>query len=168
MLLLSPVPPYVIKRPDNASVEAGQEAVFSCVVGGDPSPQVRWTKQGARINFVQEEEEDAAVLRIKNVTEAEAGKYVCRAENIAGKLSSEAFLSIQVPPVFIIRPQDKMVRLGDDIVMQCKIDPKQDAVLFWQVTGISKSLLPGTKQQNLSVDKMGNLHIGKCQNCNFD
>ena len=142
-------------------MEAGEEAVFSCVVGGDPSPQIRWVRQGGRVSYVQASEEDAAVLRIKNVSEAEAGKYVCQAENIAGELTSQAFLTIQVPPVFVIKPQDKVVKLGDDVVMQCKIDPKQEAVVFWQFSGISSSLLPGSKQENLSVDKMGNLHIGK-------
>ena len=139
------------------------------MVGGEPQPQIRWSRQDGKVNFVQEEEEeeDAAILRIKNVTEAEVGKYVCQAENIAGKISSEVFLSIQVPPVFIIRPQDKVVRVGEDVLMQCKIDPKQDAVLFWQVSGTSKPFLPGTKQQNLSVDKMGNLHIGMWSTLRF-
>ena len=142
-------------------MEAGEEAVFSCVVGGDPKPQIRWERQGGRVSYVQATEEDAAVLRIKNVSQADAGKYVCQAENIAGELASPAFLNIQVPPVFVIRPQDKLVRLGDDVLLQCKVDPQQEAQLFWQISGTSQSFLPGTKQDNLSVDKMGNLHIGK-------
>ena len=86
----------MIKAPENASVEAGEEAVFSCVVGGDPSPQISWVRQGGRVSYIPASEEDAAVLRIKNVSEAEAGKYVCHAENIAGELTSPAFLKIQV------------------------------------------------------------------------
>ena len=156
-----PVPPFVLKAPENASVEAGEEAVFSCVVGGDPSPQIRWVRQGGRVSYVQASEEDAAVLRIKNVSEADAGKYVCQAENIAGELASPAFLNIQVPPVLVIRPQDKLVRPGDDVLLQCKVDPQQEALLFWQISGTSRSLLPGAKLDNMSVDKMGNLHIGK-------
>ena len=156
-----PVPPFILKAPENASVEAGEEAVFSCVVGGDPKPQIRWERQGGRVSYVQATEEDAAVLRIKNVSQADAGKYVCQAENIAGELASPAFLNIQVPPVFVIRPQDKLVRLGDDVLLQCKVDPQQESLLLWQISGSTKSFLPGTKQNNLSVDKMGNLHIGK-------
>ena len=156
-----PVPPFILKAPENASVEAGEEAVFSCVVGGDPKPQIRWERQGGRVSYVQATEEDAAVLRIKNVSQADAGKYVCQAENIAGELASPAFLNIQVPPVFVIRPQDKLVRLGDDVLLQCKVDPQQESFLLWQISGSTKSFLPGTKQNNLSVDKMGNLHIGK-------
>ena len=162
------VPPFVVKTPDNASLEAGEEAVFSCVVGGDPSPRIRWIKQDGKLNYVQKEEEDAAILRIKNVTEGDAGKYLCHAENIAGQISSEVFLTIKVAPMFIIRPQDKMVRVGDDVLMQCKIDPMQEAILLWQVSWTSKSFLPGTKERNLSVDKMGNLHIGMWSKLRFE
>ena len=74
----------MIKAPENASVDAGTEAKFSCVMGGDPSPQIKWIRKGGKVSYVSAAEDDAAVLRIKNVSEAESGKYVCQAENIAG------------------------------------------------------------------------------------
>ena len=87
------MPPFVIKAPENASVDAGTEAKFSCVMGGDPSPQIKWIREGGKVSYVSAAEDDAAVLRIKNVSEAESGKYVCQAENIAGDSSVSAFLS---------------------------------------------------------------------------
>lgn len=89
------VAPFVIKAPDNASVDAGNEAKFSCVMGGDPSPQIKWIREGGKVSYMSTSENDAAVLRIKNVTASESGKYVCQAENIAGDMSVSAFLSIQ-------------------------------------------------------------------------
>ena len=44
--------PFVIKAPDNASVDAGTEAKFSCVVGGDPAPEVRWEREGGAVSYV--------------------------------------------------------------------------------------------------------------------
>ena len=87
--------PFVIKAPENISVDAGNDAKFSCVMGGDPSPQIKWIREGGKVSYVSSAEEDAAVLRIKNVTNTQAGKYVCQAENIAGDASMAAFLSIQ-------------------------------------------------------------------------
>ena len=89
------MPPFVIKAPDNASVDAGHEARFSCVMGGDPSPQIKWIRAGGKVSYLTSAEEDAAVLRIKNVSTAEAGEYLCQAENIAGDVSVSAYLSIQ-------------------------------------------------------------------------
>ena len=85
----------MIKAPENISVDAGNDAKFSCVMGGDPSPQIKWIREGGKVSYVSSAEEDAAVLRIKNVTNTQAGKYVCQAENIAGDASMAAFLSIQ-------------------------------------------------------------------------
>lgn len=50
--ILFPVAPFVIKAPDNASVDAGTEAKFSCVVGGDPAPEVRWEREGGAVSYV--------------------------------------------------------------------------------------------------------------------
>ena len=50
--ILFSVAPFVIKAPDNASVDAGTEAKFSCVVGGDPAPEVRWEREGGAVSYV--------------------------------------------------------------------------------------------------------------------
>ena len=76
-------------------MDAGHDAKFSCVMGGDPSPQVKWIREGGQVTSVSSSEDDAAVLRVKNVSESESGKYVCQAENIAGDISVSAYLSIQ-------------------------------------------------------------------------
>ena len=150
----------MIKAPDNATVDRGQDAVFSCVMGGDPSPQIKWTREGGAVSYISASEEDAAVLRIKNVTEAEAGRYVCEAENIAGEASVSANLGIQVPPVFSIRPVDKLVKLGESVVLQCRVDPRGAEVrLFWQRQGLPVTLGPGAKHRHMTVDRNGNLRL---------
>ena len=154
------VAPFVIKAPDNVTVDRGQDARFSCVMGGLPSPQIKWVREGGAVSYVSAAEEDAAVLRIKNVSETEAGRYVCEAENIAGETSVGASLSIQVPPVFSIRPVDKVVRLGESVVLQCRAGAGDTEVrLFWQREGLPLSLSPGAKHRHISVDRSGNLRV---------
>ena len=150
----------MIKAPDNATVDRGQDAVFSCMMGGDPSPQIKWTREGGAVSYISASEEDAAVLRIKNVSEAEAGRYVCQAENIAGEASVSATLGIQVPPVFSIRPMDKLVKLGESVVLQCRVEPMGAEVrLFWQRQGLPVTLGPGAKHRHMTVDRNGNLRL---------
>lgn len=54
-----------------------------------------WIRPGAKLSPGRAEVEDRAVLRIRRVGEADAGEYRCRAENIAGAVTSSAFLQIQ-------------------------------------------------------------------------
>ena len=53
--------------------------------------------------------------------------------------------------------------------MQCKIDQsavsmgshdsQSEVRMFWQKDGVSRSMLPGSKYQHISVDHQGNLRI---------
>ena len=63
------------------------------------------------------------------------------------------------PPVFLVEPQDKVVKPGVKTSIECGVEPTEQAILFWQKDGRSSPFLPGTKQQHISVDKAGNLLI---------
>ena len=65
------------------------------------------------------------------------------------------------PPVFLTKPQDKIVRPGENVFLECSIKSNQDqgTILFWQKNGISAPILPDTKQQHIFVEKTGNLVI---------
>lgn len=41
-----PAPPVIMVRPQELTVDEGQEAVFACGVRGKPSPTVFWTIEG--------------------------------------------------------------------------------------------------------------------------
>ena len=171
------VKPFIIKAPENVSTDTGAHIKFSCVVGGDPAPEIKWIREDGKLTPSRTEVEDRAVLQIRSVTPLDSGKYVCQAENIAGEISASAFLQIQckhnksrklqmsktnlfvAPPVFLVEPQDKIVKPGEKVSIECKVESIQQAVLFWQKDGISSPFLPGTKQQHISVDKSGNLLI---------
>eukprot|EP00090_Calanus_glacialis_P005360 TRINITY_DN14165_c0_g1_i1.p2 TRINITY_DN14165_c0_g1~~TRINITY_DN14165_c0_g1_i1.p2 ORF type:complete len:628 (-),score=93.63 TRINITY_DN14165_c0_g1_i1:3356-5239(-) len=153
------VKPFIIKAPENVSTDTGAHIKFSCVVGGDPAPDIKWIREDGKLTPSRTEVEDRDVLRIRSVTPIDSGKYVCQAENIAGEISASAFLQIQSPPVFLVEPQDKIVKPGEKVSIECKVESIQQAVLFWQKDGISTPFLPGTKQQHIFVDKSGNLLI---------
>ena len=51
-----------------------------------------------------------------------------------------ASLGIQVPPVFSIRPVDKVAKLGESVVLQCRVDHMQmHCVAVWQVSHTSEA-----------------------------
>ena len=71
---------------------------------------------------------------------------------------------LQVPPVFSVRPQDKVVRLGEAAVLQCRVSPaphqQQLTRVFWQQQDLGP-LAPGPGHHSqLSVDpRSGSLRL---------
>ena len=86
--------PYLTKSPENVSTEVGSTVRFSCAAVGLPRPEVSWVKQDGKMSPARTEVEDRSQLKIRSVSSSDAGKYVCRAENIAGAISAAAFLRI--------------------------------------------------------------------------
>ena len=63
------------------------------------------------------------------------------------------------PPVFLTKPQDKTVRPGENVLLECSVESSQGTILFWQKDGRSAPFLPDTEQQHIFVEKSGNLLI---------
>ncbi|XP_026502413.1 titin-like, partial [Terrapene carolina triunguis] len=75
-------------------------ATFIAKVGGDPIPNVKWTKgkwrqlnQGGRI--IIQQREDEAKLEIKDATKTDSGMYRCVAFNEHGEIESSANLQVE-------------------------------------------------------------------------
>ena len=74
----------------------GQNVVFSCVVEGNPSPNVSWTKNGRGLNvgansrLNASRESNSHNLTITGVHRSDAGQYRCVADNSVGSSTSSA------------------------------------------------------------------------------
>ena len=60
---------------------------ITCSEGGDPEPNVTWTKNGAYLV-------NTKTLTIYNVTLEDAGQYGCTAENRAGKINATVWIVV--------------------------------------------------------------------------
>ena len=79
----------------------GQDVVFSCVVEGNPSPNVSWTKDGQQLNITANSRLAASrtnnnhSLTITDVQRSDAGDYKCVANNsVNTSISSAAELKV--------------------------------------------------------------------------
>ena len=76
--------------------------VFSCVVEGDPSPSVSWTKDGNELNVTGDQRVTVSStnhnnsLTIRDIHRSDAGQYKCVASNsVSSSTSSPATLTVQ-------------------------------------------------------------------------
>lgn len=64
-------------------------------MGGDPFPQVLWSKENGHIPVGRAEilEEDRSLV-IRNATPDDRGQYICEAHNSVGQISGRANLAV--------------------------------------------------------------------------
>lgn len=82
----------LFQNEDVQNIEIGSNTTFSCLVYGDPIPQISWQLNGKSLdndNIIFETETIAndklwSNITILNMTSLDAGTYVCRAENVVG------------------------------------------------------------------------------------
>ncbi|KAG8435625.1 hypothetical protein GDO86_013535 [Hymenochirus boettgeri] len=110
--------------PANVSVLVGGDAEFVCKVYSDAQPHIRWVryieKNGSRYGvdgspYVKVlkhsgiNSSSAEVLKLYNVTEEDAGEYICTASNYIGEANKSAWLTL-------LREQDPVSSLEETTV----------------------------------------------------
>lgn len=75
------------------TVMIGNSVEFECQAVGDPEPTVKWSKVGGSLppHIVVK----GGMLKIEQVTEADAGQYRCTATNDVGSVQSQVVLNVQ-------------------------------------------------------------------------
>ena len=101
LYLLFSVGSEISKDPHDVTTVEGQGVVLSCSVKGHPSPNVRWTKNGERLNIAANprlnvsQTNNIHSLIITDVHRSDAGQYGCVAYNsLANTTSSAATLEV--------------------------------------------------------------------------
>lgn len=77
------------------TLRARAELSLHCVVNGDPTPFVHWTKNGSRHILRAQYSESNTTLTIASVGVADEGLYECVATNRAGNSSAKVEVNVQ-------------------------------------------------------------------------
>ncbi|XP_016316626.1 neogenin [Sinocyclocheilus anshuiensis] len=134
----------------------GESVLLPCVMKGYPVPMIRWTFNDRPID---ESRERFAVigggsLQIINLTEEDAGIYICQTDG--GNMTSEiqAELTVHVPPRFLTRPSNTYAQESMDIIFECDVTGSPPPTVKWMKDGdtvIPSDYFRIVKQHNLQV-----------------
>ncbi|XP_058499022.1 basement membrane-specific heparan sulfate proteoglycan core protein isoform X3 [Solea solea] len=117
-LTIQALPKVMINvRTSVQTVMIGNSVEFECQAVGDPEPTVQWSKVGGALPahiMVK-----GGMLKIEQVTEADAGQYRCTATNDVGSVQSQVVLHVQSLPQIAALPETKEVTVGSDAVLPC-------------------------------------------------
>ncbi|XP_017161472.1 neural cell adhesion molecule L1-like protein isoform X2 [Poecilia reticulata] len=127
----------------------GQDLHLECIPGGYPTPKITWMKMGETLTDRIKLDNFKKLLTISSVDEKDQGKYMCMAENSAGKADHYFDVIVEEPPTWRAKPpQNQLSVIGSDVFIKCSVDGKPTPVITWRKNG---KILQDDRENNRRV-----------------
>ncbi|BFZ13792.1 hypothetical protein BsWGS_16832 [Bradybaena similaris] len=96
-------PPVIMVGPQNQTLELKEVALLSCQADGDPTPTIRWYKNGKPLINTDPRAAilTSGTLQISDVKVADSGLYTCKAVSETGETNWTATLTVSKQGPFI-------------------------------------------------------------------
>ncbi|XP_029473326.1 LOW QUALITY PROTEIN: hemicentin-1 [Rhinatrema bivittatum] len=124
--------------PEDVTVLVNKSVGMECLVSGNPSPKISWHKDGqlleedARHKFLS----NGRTLQILNSQITDIGRYVCVAENVAGRAKKYFNFNVHVPPNIVgNNPENLTVVVNNFISLTCEVTGFPPPALSWLRNG---------------------------------
>ncbi|KAL1513925.1 hypothetical protein ABEB36_003263 [Hypothenemus hampei] len=133
-------PPLFIAEPRPSIAIEGQNVSLDCAANGNPKPVITWLKDGFPIDMKDLDSRFSLVgstssLQITKIKEQDGGTYQCRAENREDSLDASALITIQVPPRFLKKPQDRTEFTSKSTELECSVYGIPQPTIRWFKNG---------------------------------
>ncbi|KAL0100113.1 hypothetical protein PUN28_019517 [Cardiocondyla obscurior] len=180
--------PKFVKLPTDLLVAEGENAIFECVVIGEPKPDLKWySDNGEMIHdgriLIGERKDGTAFLQISSTIPKDKGNYVAKAINTHGEekafarlvvkslsnfKSNEEFIQMEeklIQPTFKEMFYDRKVLEGVSTKFECIATGKPSPKIQWlfnerPVHGKDFLVSVSGDRQVLTIPEVGNAHVG--------
>lgn len=102
-----------------------------------PLPTITWTKDDLRLRSNKTRISPEGTLTISSVTIEDTAKYRCIVESENGRISAQAYLTVNAPPRIIIPPERQLVKSGERVEMRCVAYGNPAPIITWFKNGSS-------------------------------
>ncbi|XP_052813115.1 uncharacterized protein LOC128240501 isoform X5 [Mya arenaria] len=163
--------PKFLRKFDHVNAKEGEEVKFTCVIVGEPRPEVQWMFEHKPISdtnrhFSMKQEGDSYTLIVKGVRYDDAGKITCKAFNEEGEVYCSANLHVREPkyvrdtpektgvsgrdemdsrfgyvPTFTKRLHDVEAKEGSKAMFECRVMGIPEPEISWMKDG--RVIVPG-------------------------
>ncbi len=141
------IPPALV-GPANLTVIQGNNATFSASVSGSPIPTLQWLDNNS--NPIPGA--TTSSLTISNVQFAQNGfTYTLTASNSAGSVSSNAVLTVIVPPVIVSQPANLVVTNGLSASLAVSATGVPNPSFQWYKNNVPITTNPSATTSNLVI-----------------
>jgi hypothetical protein len=109
--ILAPPAPWISSQPQSQTVTVGSAVTFSLAASGCQPLSYKWRRNGVNISGAT-----SASYAIPSVKTNQAGSYTVVVSNASGTAtSSNAVLTVNVPPSITVQPQSLSVNAGNNV-----------------------------------------------------
>ncbi|XP_069009097.1 neurofascin homolog (chicken) a isoform X12 [Embiotoca jacksoni] len=123
-------------RESSKMVLRDEQLLLECIAAGLPTPTIKWFKKGGdlpgrKVKF----EKYNKTLKIINVSEEDAGEYVCMANNHLGSIRHSIFVQVKAAPYWLDRPTDLVLAPDENGRLVCRANGNPKPNIQWLVNG---------------------------------
>ena len=133
---------FFVKGLDDIELYEGKEAVLEVVVGGEPTINCKWEKDGRPVRNTLstrcEKKGDVCFLKIGRPTKMESGKYSAVVSNSKHTIISTCEVKVlpaPVKPSFVLKLRDVNIFEGKDMEVSAKVNGKPEPDVKWYLNG---------------------------------
>ncbi|XP_063319593.1 neural cell adhesion molecule L1-like protein isoform X12 [Pelmatolapia mariae] len=128
----------------------GEDLQLECIPEGFPTPSVKWIKMGEVMSPRVKFNNYNKLLSLSAVEESDEGKYMCTAENSAGKAVHYFDAIVEEPPKWLTEPpQSQLTVIGSDVHIKCSVSGKPQPAITWRRNGVMFRDDPDNRMQVL-------------------
>ncbi|XP_049921685.1 neural cell adhesion molecule L1-like protein isoform X3 [Epinephelus moara] len=114
----------------------GENLHLECLPQGYPTPTVTWMKMGDNLPPRIKYANFGKLLTISAVDGRDQGRYMCTAQNYAGKAVHYFDVIVEEPPKWLTEPpQSQLTVIGSDVHIKCSVSGKPPPDITWRRNG---------------------------------